>query len=62
MDMVSYDSTQIALYLSLVLAMAAAGLALVLATFGGAVARNRRARLDRHESRRTYYGRLTLHH
>ncbi len=42
--------------------MAALGLAVVLATLGEAVVRNRRTRLDRHESRRTYYGRLALHH
>jgi hypothetical protein len=60
--MISYDSTQITLYLALVLTLAAVGLALVLATLGEAVVRNRRTRLDRHESRRTYYARIALHH
>jgi ABC-type Fe3+ transport system permease subunit len=60
--MVSYDTTQIALFVSLVLAMAALGLAVVLGALGEAVVRNRRARLDRHESVCAYYGRLALHH
>jgi hypothetical protein len=57
-----YDTTQIALYLSLVLTVAAIGITLVLGELAEAVVRNRRVRLDRHESRRTYYGRLALHH
>jgi ABC-type spermidine/putrescine transport system permease subunit II len=60
--MVSYDTTQIALFVSLVLTVAAVGIVLVLGTFAGAVVRNRRTRLSRHESLRTYYGRLAFHH
>jgi len=60
--MVSYDTTQIALFVSLVLTVAAVGIVLVLGTFAGAVVRNRRPRLSRHESLRTYYGRLAFHH
>lgn len=60
--MVSYDTTQITLYVSLVLTMAALGLVLALATLSEAVVRNRRTRLDRHESVCAYYGRLALHH
>jgi len=60
--MVSYDTTQIALFVSLVLTVAAVGIVLVLGTFAGAVVRNRRTRLSRHDSLRTYYGRLAFHH
>ena len=60
--MVSYDTTQIALYLSLVLTAAAVGLTLVAGVLAAAVVRNRRTRLTRHESLRTYYGRLAFHH
>ena len=60
--MVSYDTTQIALYLSLVLTVAAVGITLTLGTLVGAVVRNRRVRVSRHESVCTYYGRLALHH
>jgi hypothetical protein len=62
MEMVSYDTTQIALYLALVLTVAAIGLTLTLGVLTGAVVRNRRTRLARHESLRTYYGRLAFHH
>ena len=60
--MVSYDTTQIALYLSLVLALAAVGFSLTVGVLAEAVVRNHRERISRHESRRTYYGRLALHH
>ncbi|HEX4689032.1 MAG TPA: hypothetical protein VH228_19810 [Nocardioides sp.] len=60
--MVSYDTTQIALFVSLVLTVAAVGIVLALGTLAGAVVRNRRTRLSRHESLRTYYGRLAFHH
>ena len=60
--MVSYDTTQIWLYLSLILAVAAIGITLVLGVFAEAVVRNRRARLTRRESLHTYYGRIALHH
>jgi hypothetical protein len=60
--MVSYDSTQIALYLSLVLLIAAIGITLTAGTVAAAVVRNRDTRLARHESMRTYYGRMASHH
>jgi len=60
--MVSYDTTQIALFVSLVLTVAAVGIVLALSTLAGAVVRNRRTRFSRHESLRTYYGRLAFHH
>jgi hypothetical protein len=60
--MVSYDSTQIALYLSLVLLIAAIGISLTLGTVAVAVVRNRDARLARDESMRSYYGRIVFHH
>lgn len=62
MEMVSYDTTQIVLYLSLVLTVAAIGVTLVLGVVTEAVVRNRRTRLTRHESLCTYYGRLAFHH
>ena len=60
--MVSYDTTQIALYLSLVLTVAAIGPTLAFGVLGAAVVRNRRIRRTRHESLRTYYSRLAFHH
>jgi hypothetical protein len=60
--MVSFDTTEIALYLSLVLTVAAIGLTLVLGVLAESVVRNRRTRRTRHESLRAYYGRLALHH
>lgn len=60
--MVSYDTTQTALYLSIVLTVAALGLTLVTGVVAEAVVRNRRTRRTRHESLRTYYGRLASHH
>jgi hypothetical protein len=60
--MFSFDTTQIALYLSLVLTVAAIGLTLVFGVLADSVVRNRRTRHKRHESLRAYYGRLALHH
>jgi hypothetical protein len=60
--MVSYDTTQIALYLALVLTVAATGLTLAFGVLMRAVLHNRRTRLARHESLRTYYGRVAFHH
>jgi hypothetical protein len=60
--MVFFDSTQIALYLSLVLLIAAIGISLTLGTVAVAVVRNRDARLARDESMRSYYGRIVFHH
>jgi hypothetical protein len=57
-----YDTTQIALFLSLVLTLAAVGLSLVTGVLAEAVVRNRRIRHTRQESLRVYYGRLALHH
>jgi ABC-type spermidine/putrescine transport system permease subunit II len=62
MEMVSYDATQFALYLSLVLALAAVGLTLSLGVLTAAVVRNHRERMSRHEAMRTYDGGLALHH
>jgi len=61
-EMVSYDATQIALYLSLVLALAAVGLTLSLGVLTTAVVRNHRERMSRRESMRTYDGGLAFHH
>jgi hypothetical protein len=60
--MVSYDTTQISIFLALVLAVAAVGIALTTGVLAEAIVRNRRVRVSRHESMRTYYGRLVLHH
>jgi hypothetical protein len=60
--MVSYDATQIALFLGLVLTVAAVGIVLTAAVVAEAVARKRRVRVSRHESMRTYYGRIAFHH
>jgi hypothetical protein len=56
------DTTQMALYLGLVLTVAAVSVALSLAVIVRAVAVNRGTRLAHHESMRTYYGRLAFHH
>jgi hypothetical protein len=58
----SYDTTQIALLLTLVLTVAAVGITLTAGMLAEAVVRNRRVRVTRHESMRTYYGRVVLHH
>jgi hypothetical protein len=60
--MVSYDTTQISIFLALVLTMAAVGIALTAGVVAEAVVRNRRVRVSRHESMRTYYGRVVFHH
>ena len=60
--MVSYDTTQIALFLSLVLTVAAVGLTLVVGTLAEAAVRNRHNRPARQESRSTYDGRTAFHH
>jgi hypothetical protein len=60
--MVSYDTTQISIFLALVLTMAAVGIALTAGILAEAIVRNRRARVSRHESMRTYYGRVVFHH
>jgi hypothetical protein len=60
--MVSYDTTQISIFLALVLTMAAVGIALTAGVLTEAIVRNRRLRVSRHESMRTYYGRVVFHH
>ena len=64
--MAAFDSSLLGYYLLGVLALAAIGLALAVALgvppVARAVVRNRRTRLARHQSLRTYYGRLALRH
>ena len=54
--------TLLATYLTVVLALAAVSIVASLGIVAEAVVRNRRTRLNRHESRCAYYGRLALHH
>ena len=60
--MVSYDSTQIALFISLVLTVAAIGTALVLGVLVQAMVRSHRIRVTRPEPQRRFHGRLAFHH
>jgi hypothetical protein len=60
--MVSYDTTQIALFVSLVLTIALIGVALVLGVCVQALIRSRRTRPARSRSQRTFHGRLAFHH
>jgi hypothetical protein len=60
--MVSYDSTQIALFISLVLTVAAIGTALVLGVLVQAMIGNRRTRVTRPKPQRRFHGRLAFHH
>jgi len=60
--MVSYDTTQIAVFISLVLTVAVIGTILVLGVLTEALIRNRRTGLVRQGSRRGYHGRLAFHH
>ena len=60
--MVSYDSTQIALFISLVLTVAAIGTALVLGALVQSMVRSHRIRVTRPESQRRFHGRLAFHH
>jgi hypothetical protein len=57
-----FHTAPVALFLSLVLAVAAVGVVLSLRVVVEVAVRNRSTRLARHQSRRTYYGRLALHH
>jgi len=59
--MLSFDTT-LNIYLIAVFSLAAVALVLSLGIVATAVVRNRRVRLSSHESMRTYYGRLALHH
>jgi hypothetical protein len=60
--MVSYDTTQIALFVSLVLTIAAIGAALVLGVLAQALIRSWRTRVVRPSSQRKFHGRLAFHH
>jgi hypothetical protein len=60
--MLAYDTTTLVAVLSVFFAVAAIGAALALATIGRFVAVNRRARLARAESVRTYYSGFALTH
>ena len=61
-DMVSYDTTQIALFVSLVLTVAAIGTLLVLGMVVETLVRSRRIRVTSSQSRRVFHGRLAFHH
>ena len=60
--MVSYDTTQIALFVSLVLTVAMIGTALALGMLAETLIRHGRNHVTRHGSRRRYHGRLAFHH
>ena len=60
--MVSYDTTQIALFVTLVLTIALIGTALVLGVLAQALVRSRRTRPARPVSQRKVHGRLAVHH
>jgi len=60
--MVTYDSTQIALFISLVLTVAAIGTALVLGVLVQALIRTRRTRVTRPATQRRFHDRLAFHH
>ena len=60
--MAAFDSSLLGYYLFAVLALAAVSVAFALGVAVTGVARNRRIRLARHQSMRTYYGRLALRH
>ena len=60
--MLSFDTTAMNVYLISVFAIAAIAVVLSLGVVTTEVVRNRRIRLTRHQSRRTYYGQLAFHH
>ncbi len=60
--MVSYDTTQMALFISLVLTLAAIGTVLVLGLGVQALVRSRRTRPARQESRHGFHPKLAFHH
>jgi hypothetical protein len=60
--MLSFDTTALTIYLVVAFVLAAIALVLSLGVVATEVAHNRRIRLARHQSMRTYYGRLALHH
>lgn len=57
-----FDTTQITLFVTLVLTVSAIGGVLSLGVIAHAVVTHRGERLARGQSMRTYYGRLALHH
>ena len=60
--MLSFDTTAMNVYLVGVLTLAAIALVLSLGVVTTEVVRNRRIRLSRHQSVRSYYGHLAFHH
>ncbi len=60
--MAAFDSSSLDLYLVVVFAIALLGALLSVGVLARVVVSNRQVRLARHQSRRTYYGRLALHH
>ena len=60
--MLSFDTTAMNAYLIGVFAIAAIALVLSLGVATAEVVRHRRLRLTRHQSLRSYYGHLALHH
>jgi len=60
--MMSFDSSLVNAFLVAVFSLAGVALVLSLGVLGTEVVRNRRLRLSSHQSLRTYYGRLALHH
>jgi hypothetical protein len=59
---VNFDTTQITVFVTLVLSVAAIGAVLSLGVLAHAVVTHRSERLARRQSMRTYYGRLAFHH
>ena len=59
--MAAFDSTLLGDYLLGVLSLAAIALALAVGMGARVITSNRRLRLARHQSMRTYYGRTALH-
>ena len=60
--MAAFDSSSLDLYLVGVFAIALLGVVLSVGVLARVVVNNRHLRLARHQSRRTYYRRLALHH
>ena len=60
--MLFFDTTAMNVYVIGVFTIAAIALVLSLGVVATDVARHRRLRLTRHESLRSYYGHLALHH
>ena len=58
--MLSFDTTTLDVYLVVAFGLAALALVLSLGVVATEVVHNRRIRLSRHQSLRTYYGRLAL--